>query len=231
MNVDSTKAIEWLLQAATSAVFLIPGYLVVRFLHTTRETRTADNFELSIQSLIFSLLIGGTWLYLTPPGLKLASLVATQSPILPKLLDGWAVFRSLAWLAAVAIIVAVIFAKAHHYRLYWWALEKVGFGRLNGYITTWEELADHSANRWVSVETNTGQTYIGLISALTPHPHERSLILTRDADHPIQIFKIGERALCDTQYVWLAGDNIKSIGVFPDSTPVLKTARTSPKPA
>jgi len=212
---DSAKAAEWLLQAATSAVFLIPGYVVVRFLQTTRESRTADNFELTIQSLIYSLFIAGVWLYVTPPGRRLSELLVSDNLHLATLFKRRAVFISLLWLAVVTTGTGTILAVIHHKQLYWRFLDKIGLGRLNGYITTWEELSDLSKGRWVSVETSNGQKFIGVVAALTPHPHERSMILARRPQHPIQLHRQGASEACDVDYIWFAGDEVKSVGVFP----------------
>lgn len=212
---ETIKSVEWLFQVATSLVFLIPGYLVVCFLQTIRETKEADKFELTIQSLIFSLLIGGIWFYLTPPGHRLRLLLANPEALISKLLQRKPIFDSLIWLTGITLSVAIIMGYILKCRLYWEILRHLRFGRLNCYITTWEELSDLSIGSWVSVETKSGQNYIGIISSVTHHPYERALILRRSSTSSMELINShGRKALDEVEYVWLSGDEVVSIGVF-----------------
>lgn len=213
--MDTGKSVEWLAQLATSLVFLIPGYAVVRFLHTTRESRIADRFELTIESLVYSIFIGGVWFYITPPGTMLRNLLEAHTFVLSALLHVGAVLIALSWLAGITLLTAVTMAFIHHYQIYWKILERIGLGRLNGFITTWEELSDLSKDRWVSVQASDGFTYIGIISAVTPHPHERSLILSRSSKYPITMQRPGASTACGAEHIWFSGNEIKSVGVFP----------------
>lgn len=211
---DSAKAAEWLLQAATSAVFLIPGYAIVRVLQTTRESRTADNFELTIRSLMYSLFIAGVWIYVTPPGRRLSELLVSGNLHLATFFKRKAVLGALLWLAGVTTVTGIAAVLIQHHQLYWWFLDKVRLRRLNSSITTWEEISDKAQGRWVSIETSSGQKFTGVIAAMTPHPHERSMILTCGPKHPIELHQDGESTPCDVQYIWFSGDDVKSIGVF-----------------
>ena len=202
--MDAAKSAEWLLHLATSAVFLIPGYLVVRFLQTTRETRTVDP-------------LGFIWLYLTPPGGKIrAHLMAGDvAGLAQRLLDRESVFSGALWLLGVAALMGIGAAYAQESQIYWKILNRVKLDRLSPYITTWEEISDLSSNGWAAVTTKTDGTYMGLISSVTHHPHERALILTRNQTYPIRVrTKTGNLEPINAEYVWISGDEITTIEVY-----------------
>lgn len=215
MLPEAAQSAEWLVQLATSALFLVPGYLVVRFLQTTRETRSVDTLELTLQSLTFSLLICAAWFYCTPPGVALRQHLLVQgfSGLAQKAAVGRLAFWGLAWLALLTVITGGIAAIFRRQQWYWRALAKIGFDRLSPFITTWEEISDLSAGSWVSVETEHA-TYLGIINSVTPHPHERSVILMRAPKYPMRVLIDGKIESISAGYIWLSGDAIRTIGVF-----------------
>ena len=209
--------VEVAITFATSIFFLIPGYLIVKFLQSIQEAKTLDSFELSIQSLIYSLFITALWLYFSAEGNMVIKSVQnyTVRTDISKFLYFSFVSKSVFKLTLITMTLAFILGCWRYYGIYWWIIKKLRFTRLNSYITTWEELADLSKGKWVSVELNNGDTYIGLIHSMTHHPFHRELILTVGNEN-IQIFRAsGVHGDIAANYVLISGNEIKTLGVFP----------------
>ncbi|MDD2773369.1 MAG: DUF6338 family protein [Elusimicrobiales bacterium] len=202
------------LKACLSAVFLIPGYLVVCFRALTRERGKFDSFEMMLQCLVWSLAIGLSWLYLTPTGdlvrftivydkLQLEHLIVSFSFVIQVVLQ---VF----FLTVIMCAVCVLIDK---YRFT--ALCAIGLGRMSPYLTPWERTLDLSAVGWVIVNTKSKIRYVGVIMSGSHYPYERSIILRGTKTDKISVYDLNSERNAYGDYIWLAGDEILSIEVLP----------------
>ena len=173
-------------------VFFLPGYLVFKAKESVAEAKTVSKFELSVQSVAYSVVILSTYL-LIPPLRRLVNLGALfGGGTLEVVVSIEFLYAGLAVLGITGI-AAVVAALWKYNACYHRLLHRLGFRRLNKYITTWEEFTDIAFKRWVCIRLENGYSYIGVIRSVTHHPYEKEIILSSakakdGTDYPIQVY-------------------------------------------
>lgn len=178
--------------ALVALLFFLPGYLVFKAKESVVEAKTLSKFELSLQSIAYSVAVLSIYL-LIPWSRKLIDLESLfgEKP-LAAILSVRSLYAGLAFLA-LTLVTAVVAAVWKYHACYHRILTKLGFRRLNKYITTWEEFADIGFQKWVCVRLDNDQSYIGVIRSITHHPYQKELILSsaegpEGNEIPIQIY-------------------------------------------
>lgn len=171
-------------------VFILPGYLVFKLKESVIETKTLSRFELTLQSFIYSGLIYSTYFILPTRNLvDTAALIGTKT--IETVLSKNFLYASL-WVVGFTGIWGSIVAFAAFHDCLYGILRKLKFHRLNRYLTTWEQFADMSRAKWVSVELTDGYTYVGVLISVTHYPYEKELILGgathKNEFYPVRIY-------------------------------------------
>ncbi len=208
-------------------VVLLPGFIIIRLKHATRVHAPIDQFESTIQSLSYSVVIVGVWFAANYIYERVSSqrypFWETDKQILltgnyAALFNGSISLRHLVFsYFAVFLIVSFGVFIGQWINAPFRIRKSLGFDSFSEQLTPWEDFAVESKLKWVGIDVNDGHTYLGLISRASYVPYDHELVITGYKSDAIKIYYKGQPELHDKppDQVYINGTNIVSMSSFP----------------
>lgn len=217
------------LGSLVAALLLLPGFLVVKARQAAREHARQDNFEATIVSLAFSVVIFGLWTAANAiyerlsPGtysftVRFMAWFSGGGPSNLLVPDSFVAILSYFTTAAMVILAAFAWTwiggpqKAKQgLRLY----------KFTEHLTPWEDFVQGYRDRWVAARLTDGRTIVGRMGIASHSPFPREIILTSTPDQAVDSYDENHRKenhSLPLDAVYLSADTIRTIEAFADPT-------------
>lgn len=208
--------------------FLLPGFIIQKLLHATKEYRDLSVFEYTTFSIGYSIIIFVVWIFYNQ---LLCSFDYIQYPFIAQLksffidqnssllFSEFSVVFFLSYFCCFICIAVVV------YTLSWINLWKsitrgLGLVRFSDHLTPWEDFITLNKMNWLSVEMKDGRTVLGKIGLSSHLPFDREIVLKRVDQTPIAIYGSDNKKVNfgpEIEYSYISTSEIKAIHAICDN--------------